>query len=354
MIGKSNRTRTLWLLLPEPVRRMPADLAATALLTLATLGVVLVPVVNETPLRIGFGLVFVLFLPGYAFIAALFPEAGSPPDPETDDADSRLRDRGIDGIERVALAFGLSIAIVPLLGLILNFTPWGIRLVPILLAVSGFTLACVVVGTVRRWALPADEQFVVPYREWLAQAHAEVFEPDDRIDAVLNVLLALSILLAISTVGYAVMVPPDGERFSEFYVLTETDDDDLVAANYPDELVLGEAESLVLGVVNNEHEPVEYTVIVQLQDLSFEEEDNRTTTTVHDREELLRFQTTLSHNETLHEEIELVVDDPAFVGEDRRVQFLLYAHHEQPVPADPDRDNAYRDLHLWANVTPNG
>jgi len=32
---------------------------------------------------------------------------------------------GIDGIERVALSFGLSIAIVPLIGLVLNFTPWG-------------------------------------------------------------------------------------------------------------------------------------------------------------------------------------------------------------------------------------
>jgi hypothetical protein len=34
----------------------------------------------------------------------------------------------IDIIERIALSFGLSIAIVPLLGLILNYTPFGIRL----------------------------------------------------------------------------------------------------------------------------------------------------------------------------------------------------------------------------------
>lgn len=348
-----DRARMAWLLIPEPVRRMPADLAATALLTLVTMGVVLIPVVNETPLRIVFGLPFVLFLPGYAFIAALFPEAGSPPAPESDDADSRLRDRGIDGIERVALSFGLSIAIVPLLGLVLNFTPWGIRLLPILLTVSGFTFACVIVGTVRRWALPADEQFVVPYRDWMAQAHTEVFEPDDRTDALLNVMLALSILLAVSTVGYAVMVPPDGERFTEFYVLTETEDGDLVAANYPDDLVLGEPEPIVVGVENNEHESVGYTVIVQLQDVVFEEANNHTIATVQDREELLRFEASLAHNETLHEEIELRAENPEFVGDDRRVQFLLYADHEGPVPAEPDRENAYRDLHLWSNVTPN-
>ncbi|MHB8987039.1 MAG: DUF1616 domain-containing protein [Eubacteriales bacterium] len=43
-----------------------------------------------------------------------------------------------DGIERVALSFGLSIAVVPLVGLILNYTPWGIRLAPILASLLVF------------------------------------------------------------------------------------------------------------------------------------------------------------------------------------------------------------------------
>jgi len=150
--------KQLRLLLPAHLRDLPADLAAVVVFTLLTCVVVFVPWVNETPLRILFGLPFILFLPGYAFIAALFPEAGESPvaedsnegstpdtqaesgsetDPEpTETDDSRFaisnRDRsGIDGIERVALAFGLSIAIVPLLGLVLNFTPWGIRLTPL-------------------------------------------------------------------------------------------------------------------------------------------------------------------------------------------------------------------------------
>ncbi|RLM60002.1 DUF1616 domain-containing protein, partial [Halorubrum sp. Atlit-26R] len=188
--------REFWLAVPRPVRRLPADLAATVLLTLLTLATVFVPVINETPLRVLFGLGFVLFLPGYAFIAALFPEAGSSPDstdpggddeppaepnerpapvPGTDAAaaesesdpsaaasGSAPADRsGIDGIERVALSFGLSIAVVPLIGLVLNFTPWGIRLVPVVTAVAGFTLGCVAVAARRRWALPPDERFAV-------------------------------------------------------------------------------------------------------------------------------------------------------------------------------------------------
>jgi len=60
----------------------PADLAAVVILTITTLTAVFVPVINETPLRVVFGLCFVLFLPGYAFIAALFPEAGESPTSE--------------------------------------------------------------------------------------------------------------------------------------------------------------------------------------------------------------------------------------------------------------------------------
>jgi len=86
-------------------------------------------------------------------------------------------DAGIDGIERVALAFGTSIAVVPLVGLVLNFTPWGIRLVPILAGVSGVTLACTAVAARRRWALPADERFRVPYRQWYRAAREELFAP---------------------------------------------------------------------------------------------------------------------------------------------------------------------------------
>jgi uncharacterized membrane protein len=138
------------LLVPGWLRRLPADLAAVIALVVLTLGVVFLPVVSETPLRIILGLPFVLFIPGYAFIAALFPEAGSGPVDSDADADDDPEERGIDGIERVALSFGLSIAVVPLIGLVLNFTPWGIRLVPIMLAVSGFTLVATAIAAVRR------------------------------------------------------------------------------------------------------------------------------------------------------------------------------------------------------------
>lgn len=68
-----------------------------------------------------FGSLFVLWLPGYTFIKMLFPK------------------RELDHIERAALSIGMSLAIVPIVGLLLNFTPWGITLTPITLSLLALT-----------------------------------------------------------------------------------------------------------------------------------------------------------------------------------------------------------------------
>ena len=126
------------------LRDLPKDLTLVILLTLSCMLFVLIPPLNETPVRVVLGLLLVLFLPGYSLIAALFP-----------------RRDDLDGIERIALSFGLSIAVVPLLGLALNYTSYGIRLVPILLVLSVFTVSLAVIAGVRRCWLPEEDRFAV-------------------------------------------------------------------------------------------------------------------------------------------------------------------------------------------------
>jgi len=321
-----------WLLLPRPVRELPADLAAVLGLVLVTLCVVLLPGVRETPLRVVFGLPFVLFLPGYAVIAALFPEDGGKEDGERE---------GIDGIERVALSFGLSIAVVPLVGLVLNFTPFGIRLLPILLSVSGLTVALVVVGAVRRRELPPEERFRVPYRDWIREARGELFEPESQLDAALNVLLVVSVLVAVASVGYAVAVPKQGESFTEFYLLTQQENGSLVADDYPTEFTRGEARPLVVGISNHEHGTESYTGVVELQRVQIR---NNSTQVLEERE-LRRFSTRLGANETYQSVLNVT---PTMTGERLRLAFLLY---KGGVPAEPSVESAYRELHLWVNVS---
>ncbi|MEM0015075.1 MAG: DUF1616 domain-containing protein [Zestosphaera sp.] len=66
-------------------------------------------------LRYVAGSIFTLFIVGYTTVELLYPEEGS-----------------LSDLERLALSIGLSLAVVPLIGLALNYTPWGIRLEPVL------------------------------------------------------------------------------------------------------------------------------------------------------------------------------------------------------------------------------
>ncbi len=77
------------------------------------------------------GIIFMIFLPGYSLIKTLYPT------------------REIDEIERIGLSIGSSIAMVPLVGFLLNFTPWGIRLEPLTLGILLLTVILSTMGLLR-------------------------------------------------------------------------------------------------------------------------------------------------------------------------------------------------------------
>jgi len=87
-------------------------------------------------LRYVLGSVFVLFLPGMALIEALYPVEDS-----------------LSPLERLALSIGLSLAIVPLIGLMLNYTPWGIRFMPILVSLTVFSATFLLVAAYRKFSV---------------------------------------------------------------------------------------------------------------------------------------------------------------------------------------------------------
>ena len=104
--------------------------------------VVIYALPDEFPLVVArwmLGSVFVLFIPGYVTVEALFPKG-----------------RDLDAIERFALSVGLSLALVPLIGLLLNYTPWGIRLTPIVISLVVFTVGLSLVGLDRQYRRSVD------------------------------------------------------------------------------------------------------------------------------------------------------------------------------------------------------
>jgi hypothetical protein len=85
-------------------------------------------------IRYVLGLLFILYLPGSLLIEALYP-----------------KNQYSESLERLALSIGLSLAVIPLMGLFLNYTPWGIGLTPITISLVAFTEAMVIVALVRKY-----------------------------------------------------------------------------------------------------------------------------------------------------------------------------------------------------------
>lgn len=335
------------LLLPPAVRAFPADLTAVVLLVAATAGAVFLPFVSQTPLRLVLGFPFALFVPGYALVAALFPrggELGAPGDgaePASESRAARPMDDGLGGLERVAFSVGTSIVLVTLIGLTLNFTPWGVRPVPVVAALGGLTLALVGVAARRRRRLPEEERLRVPYRGWLDAARRGLVSPETYADGALNVLLIVSLVLAVASVGYAIGAPGTGETFTEFYLLHENEDGELVAEGYPTNFTAGESQSLHVGIHNHERRSVEYTVVVELQQVRMADG----TAVVESERQLHRFRARVSANETWRRNHSVT---PRTTGDHLRLAYLLY---RSDPPDDPTVGNAYRETHLWINVS---
>ena len=112
----------------------------TMTLTGATAIVVFTVPENAFPpayLRNVLGIIFILWLPGYALIKALFPQ--NLPSAKTLTHSPDTSEKELDTIERIALSIGMSMALVPIVGLLLNYTPWGITLTPIVLSLLALT-----------------------------------------------------------------------------------------------------------------------------------------------------------------------------------------------------------------------
>lgn len=112
------------------------DLYATFTLAIATvLAVYAFP--SDIPLvivRWMLGLTFVLLVPGYVTVKALFP------------------DRGSDLVEVLALSIGLSLGLMVIVGFLLNYTPWGIRLTSIVISLVMLTVVIGLFAFARQYA----------------------------------------------------------------------------------------------------------------------------------------------------------------------------------------------------------
>ncbi|GAB3664549.1 DUF1616 domain-containing protein [Halopiger thermotolerans] len=314
------------------VRKYPVDLALVSLVAaLAALVVTGVPAGNAGRLLAAFALA--LFLPGYALVSVLFPAAAR--DPRADaETEIERRPRGIDTVERLGLSFALSIAIVPLVGIVLPLTEWGLATEPAAAALAGLTVALAQLGVLRRLRTPASDRFTVSLTATLGRLRRD----EGAVATASSVILVVAIAAATGALLVGFLFPASAGGFSELGLYTENEDGELVAGELPDEVAPGESVPVSFAIENHEGEETSYTVVVQQQVL----EDGE----VVERTELGRIDGTVSAGSTGVAEREIT--PTAGDGETVRISLLLYPGEP---PAEPTNENAEADTYFWVTVT---
>jgi uncharacterized membrane protein len=276
-------------------------IAGGAGLVLVLLGVVAEHAAILHPARIVFGLAFVLYVPGYLLVAAIFPR--------TDD---------LDGPERLGLRLGLSVASIALLALVIDRLPWGLGMVPIFGGTLILTATLSAVAYWRRSRLPAELRGDPGRISW------PTLPPSERriyrglgVGAVLIGLLSAWILL----------VPTPDRYMTEFYMLGPGDR----AERYPYQARQGEPIGITIGIANHERTAAAYAVEVWVSD---QRDPSRRT------QVLASDPVSLDVGERYRAPLTWVM--PA-IGADQLVEIILYRDGD----AEP-----YRLLRAWVDVRP--
>ena len=140
----------------------------------------------EGTIRIILGLPFLLFIPGYLLSFAIFP--------------LRKNKKDIDTIERIALGFALSLAIIPIIGLGLNYTSWGLQLEPILFSLQVFIFGVGAIALYRWYRIPPQERIIKSFTVFIPKMKKN-------LDTVLTLILVVSIIIAPASLIYVMITP---------------------------------------------------------------------------------------------------------------------------------------------------
>ncbi|WP_256394048.1 DUF1616 domain-containing protein [Natronoarchaeum rubrum] len=324
--------------------RIPSDVYATlAFLVLVNLAVVVVGV-ESPPLRVALSAPLLLFLPGYVLVASLFPRASLPEDHHQSSGWNVVpaQHTELDGPERAALSFGLSLAVLPLFGIAIAFSPWPFADDVVVPGLSLLVLLGAATSAARRGAVAPESRFDVPFRAWAGRLW-NFISGDGAANTVVNVALVLSVVLSVAVVGYAFAAPQDGERYSGLSLVTENESGEYVAGGYPENFTAGEERDLTVAVENSEQVETEYTVVTRVERVDTNASGGPVT--VLEATELRRATMTLDPGQRRYDEHAVA---PETTGENLLLSYYLY-RGDAPETVGPD--TAYRHVYIWIDVS---
>lgn len=285
-------------------REVNLDILIVIIYVIMATAFVLIPPLNESSFRTILGVPLLLFIPGYVLTALLFPKR-----------------QDLDSLERIGYSVGLSIVIVPLIGYALNFTPWGIRLVPAMITLSLLTLLICVLAIIRRSFLSTDEKYYINLLQ-IGGAVNQVITTQGS-NKIQSVLLTLLVIASVLSIGYIITVPDKNDTSTEFYIKGP----DGKLGGFPTDIKQGESIAVTVGIINHESATVNYTLDILLENESMDLPDDLKNVKI-------------AHNQTWEQ---MIIIEPTSTGQYSELKFLLYK--------DNDFSSPYRDLHLWVNVS---
>jgi uncharacterized membrane protein len=318
--------------------KYPVDIIVFIFWSIILLPIVLFDMIET--LKIALGLPFLLFIPGYMLIFILFPR--------------KKEYNSIEGLERIGLSLGFSIALVSLVGLLLNYTPWGIRLEPILFTLFFLTEILGAIA-IYRWKITnRDERFTISLK-------TSQIKSNKKIENILIIFLILSILIASTSIIYILVAPVTGESFTDFYILSPNHN----VTNYPQDILVGENTSFIIGLINHEYTTMNYTIEIWLIEESFVfNESTKKNDTLYNHAWFMdKIGVQLKHTEITNEKNQTKKWEYNYFFKINRIGFfklvlLLFTTPSEKIDLEQDyKDsidlrikNAYRELHLWLYV----
>lgn len=238
--------------------KYPVDILFCLLYSFLLIPLILIDI-NDI-LRMILGIPFLLFIPGYLFFLCISPNHSAKSE--------------IDAIHKIGISIGLSIALVSLDGIMLFYTPLGFNLISIITSLVLIVIICGIVAIYRRKKIQQrQKQFILSF-------NIPTIQSKSKLDKILLIILFLTIILTIFTAVFISFLPTKQESFTEFYILGPSGK----TIHYPKNMTLGKTSNVTIGLINQEHKTIDYTIEIWLinQTLTYDNNTKTMNSTYHE------------------------------------------------------------------------
>ena len=89
---------------------------------------------------------------------------------------------------------------------------------------------------------------------------------EDRLSRAVRIFLLIFLLSYIIFTVYAILIPKEGTKFTEFYLLGENGK----AENYPSNFSINRPETVIIGIHNHEYRNIRYTIEIYAAETTFD------------------------------------------------------------------------------------